>query len=243
MVDYVAAPDHLEALRRDGDALLHAAGRNPMAPVPTCPGWSVVDLLAHLLRVYRYAARQARSEERLPGDDTELAPEAVPAAVADAHAELLLVLAELDPDAPAWNSLPDAPDLAGYWGRRMAVETALHRWDVENAVGQPTPIEPALACDGIDEALTDLLPRRRRRAGETMAGSAHLHATDAPEGSPAEWTLTLLADAAVHVRRSHEKADAALRGPAGELLLAVWGRPADVERFGDAEIAAAIRAE
>ena len=229
--------DHLDALRRDGDALMHAAGRNLAAPVPTCPGWSVMDLLAHLLRVYSYAARQARSESRLPGDDTELAPEAVPAALADAHAELLLVLSELDPDAPAWNSLPDAPDLAGYWRRRMAVETAVHRWDVENAVredgGAPPAIEPALACDGIDEALTQLLPRRRRSAGDGIDGTAHLHVTDAPDGSPAEWTLRLLPDGAVHVRRQHEKADAALRGSAGEVLLAVWGRPADVERFGE----------
>src|SRR3954454_12470141 len=177
--------DHLDALRRDGDALLHASGLHLKASVPTCPGWSVLDLLAHLLRVYRYAARQARSEERLPGDDTELAPEAVPAATADAHAELLLVLSELDPQTPAWNSDPDAPDVAGYWRRRMAIETALHRWDVENAVrtgnGAPAPIEPALACDGIDEALTQLLPRRRRASRETVAGGAHLHATNAPK--------------------------------------------------------------
>src|ERR1700709_2063336 len=149
--------DHLEALRQDGDALLHTAGQHLGAPVPTCPGWSVADLLAHLLRVYRYAARQARTEHRLPGDDTVLAPEAVPAALADAHAELLLVLTELEPDAPAWNALPDAPDVAAYWQRRMAVETALHRWDVEHAVGAPAPLDPALSCDGIDEALTELL--------------------------------------------------------------------------------------
>lgn len=238
-----AMVDYLDALRRDGEAMLHLAGRSMEALVPTCPGWSVLDLLAHVLRVYRYAARQARTEQRLPGDDTVLAPEAVPAAIADAHAELLLVLSELDPEAPAWNSIPDAPDLAGYWRRRMAIETALHRWDVENAVGTPEPIDPALACEGVDEALTQLLPRRRRAAGETLAGTAHLHATDAPAGSPAEWTLELLVEGPVRVRRTHEKADTALRGPAGDLLLAVWGRPADVERFGDEAIAAALRAQ
>jgi uncharacterized protein (TIGR03083 family) len=235
--------DYLKALRRDGDALLHAAGRNPVAAVPSCPGWSVNDLLAHLGGVYRYVARQARSEERLPGDDTELAPEVVPAQTADALAELQVVLAETDPQAPAWNWDRDAPDVAGYWRRRMAVETLVHRWDVENAGGTPGPLDPELSCDGVDEALTRFLPRRRGRLKEEIVGTAHLHATDTPAGVVSEWTVDLGPRGAVGIRRTHEKADAALRGPAGELLLAVWGRPAQLERFGDEQIAAAIRAQ
>lgn len=236
-------PDYLEALRRDGDALLHAAGRDLDAPVPSCPGWSALDLLTHVGRVYRYTARQVRSEEQLPGDDTDLAREVVPAQTADALAELLLVLAETDPDAPAWNWDRDAPDVAGYWRRRMALETVVHRWDAENASGSPAPLDPALACDGVEEALTRFLPRRRGRIKEEIVGSVHLHATDAPQGVPAEWTVDLGPRGAVTVRRVHEKADAALRGPAEQLLLAVWGRPAELERFGDARLAEAIRAQ
>lgn len=237
--------DYLEALRRDGDALLHAAGRNPLADVPFCPGWSVNDLLAHLGGIYRYVARQVRSEERLPDDDTTLAPEVVPAQTADALAELLLVLAETDPQAPAWNWDRDAPDVAGYWRRRMAMETLVHRWDVESAAGTPVPLDPELSCDGVDEALTGFLPRRRGRIKEEIVGSVHLHATDAPAHAhvPAEWTVDLGPRGAVHVRRVHEKADAALRGPAEQLLLAVWGRPAELERFGDARLIEAIRAQ
>jgi uncharacterized protein (TIGR03083 family) len=235
-------PNHLAALRRDGDALLHAAGRNLTATVPSCPGWTTLDLLDHLGRVYRFAARQARSEEPLPPDDTDLAPEVVPAETADALAELLLVLRETDPQAPAWNWDRDAPAVAGYWSRRMALETVVHRWDAENATGTPAPIDPALACDGIDEVLTRFLPRRRGRTKEDIVGTVHLHAVDAPEGAPSEWTVELGPGGATTVRHVHEKADAALRGPAAELLLAVWGRTASVERFGDADPAAAIHA-
>ena len=52
----------------------------------------------------------------------------------------------------------------------MAQETAVHRWDAENAVGRPAPIATPLAVDGCDELLGflawpwDELPSPRRRA-------------------------------------------------------------------------------
>ena len=233
-------PHFLAALRRDGDALLHAAGRDLSASVPSCPGWSTLDLLEHLGRVYRFAARQVRSEEPLPPDDTELAPQAVPAATADALAELLLVLNETDPQAPAWNWDRDAPAVAAYWPRRMAVETAVHRWDAESATGTPAPIDAGLACDGVDEFLTRFLPRRRGRSKDGTVGTVHLHATDAPQREPSEWTVDLGPAGATGIRYVHQKADAALRGPAADLLLALWGRPAELERFGDATIASTV---
>jgi uncharacterized protein (TIGR03083 family) len=244
-----AVRSYLDAVRRDGDAMLHAAGRDPAAPVPTCPGWATTDLLAHVGRIYRYVARQARSPERVPDDSTEVPADEVAAATADALAELLVVLAELDPAAPAWNWARDEPNVAAFWPRRMALETVVHRYDAEAATGTPAPIPAELACDGVEEVLTTFLPARRGRSKEPLTGTAHLHATDAPPGAPggrtveSEWTLEFGPAGATVLRHGHEKADAALRGPAGQLLLAVWGRPAELERFGDPEIAAAVRAQ
>lgn len=240
------APDYLDAVRRDGDALLRAVASHPEAPVPTCPGWTATDLLAHVEGVWRYVARQARSAEPVRAGDPSPAQqpdEPVPVAAADALAELLVVLGEIDPAAPSWNWARREPQVAAFWPRRMALETVVHRWDAENAVGRPEPIDPALACDGVDEVLTVFLPRRRGRAKEELTGTAHLHATDAPEGFPGEWTLEFGPAGATELRRGHEKADAALKGPAAELLLAVWGRPASVDRFGDADVAAAVLAQ
>jgi uncharacterized protein (TIGR03083 family) len=236
--------DYLDALRRDGDALLHAAGTDPGADVPTCPGWSTTDLVAHVGRIYRYVARQARSQEQEPGDETPVAAGDEFGATADALAELLVVLTEVDPDAPAWNWDRDAPNVAGFWRRRMALETAVHRWDAQDATGTPAGFAADLACDGVDEVLRGFLPRRRGRSKEELTGTVHLHATDAPPGSPAEWTLDLGPRGAVAIRPVHEKADAAMRGPASDLFLAVWGRPAKaLERFGDASLLAAARAQ
>jgi uncharacterized protein (TIGR03083 family) len=236
-------PDYLDALRREGDAFLHAAGADPEAAVPSCPGWSVTDLVAHLGRVYRYAIRQARSTEQEPGDESRVAPDEVLATTADAHSELLIVLAETEPNAPAWNWDRTQANVAAFWRRRMALETVVHRWDAQVATGTPTPIDAALACDGVDEVLNQFLPRRRGRAKEDISGTVHLHATDTLPTIPAEWTVELGSHGATAVRRVHEKADAALRGPAGELLLAVWGRPATLDRFGDPDLIAAVRAQ
>ena len=62
-----------------------------------------------------------------------------------------------DPAEPTWTWFP--PDqTVGFWIRRMAHETAIHRYDAELAVGRTTPVVGDLALDGVDEALTVILP-------------------------------------------------------------------------------------
>src|SRR5436305_715070 len=82
-------------------------------------------------------------------------------------------LETVDPRAPAWNwSL--APKAAGFWHRRMAQETAVHRWDAESAYGNALPVERLLAVDGIDEALRVFLPAgRAEEPVEGAHGSVH----------------------------------------------------------------------
>ena len=66
-------------------------------------------------------------------------------------------------------------------------------------------------------------------------GSVHLHCTDV-EG---EWLVTADADGADVVTREHAKGDAAVRGPAHDLLMVLWRRqPLDtVEVIGDRAVA------
>jgi hypothetical protein len=116
--------------------------------------------------------------------------------------------------------------------RRMAQEAAVHRWDAQRAAGHTEPIDVELAVDGIDEFLEHFVdPPGEDHPG----GSVHLHAGDA-EGEwwiapgPGGWT----------VERAHRKGDAALRGPASDLLLALWRRvePSELDVVGDAAVAA-----
>ena len=122
---------------------------------------------------------------------------------------------------------------AGFWARRQANETAVHRWDAQGAAGPLEPIEHALAVDGIDEFF-GLIPfwpwaDRVRGNGETL----HFHCTDG-EG---EWLARLGSDGVV-ITAEHAKGDVAARGTASDLLLFLYGRVSadDLEVFGDASL-------
>jgi uncharacterized protein (TIGR03083 family) len=148
-----------------------------------------------------------------------------------AGAEMLATELEArDPGTPCWTWVP-FDRTVGFWARRTAHETAMHRWDAQNAAGTADEIDGELAVDGVDEylALVPCFPGRHL----PDAGSVHLHSTDAK----GEW-LVRLDGGGMHVTREHAKGDAAVRGPASDLLLVVYGRkPTDaVEVLGDASL-------
>jgi uncharacterized protein (TIGR03083 family) len=131
----------------------------------------------------------------------------------------------------AWSWTDDRT--AGFWARRQANETAVHRWDAQGAAGAVEPIEHPLAVDGIDEFFA-LIPFWRGAAAVQGAGETiHLHATD----GDGEW-LMRLAPGEVVVTREHAKGDVAGRAPASDLLLFLYGRvaPSALEVFGDASL-------
>jgi hypothetical protein len=68
--------------------------------------------------------------------------------------------------------------VAAFWFRRMAHETAVHRWDAQLAVRLPEPLESKLAADTVAEALDTFLPSGRQRSPHNLTGLVHLTATD-----------------------------------------------------------------
>ena len=117
----------------------------------------------------------------------------------------------------------------------MTIETALHRWDGQDAHGRAATIDAELASDGMDEVLDVHVGLRLRGDGIDIGGSVHFHCTDT-EG---EWTVHT-DDGLARVTRGHTKGDVAVRGPASSLLLVQWRRlPVDdpsLEIFGDHEV-------
>jgi uncharacterized protein (TIGR03083 family) len=231
--------DYIAALRRDGEGFVRAAREADLATtVPSCPDWTVADLVWHVAEVHDFWCAVAR--ERMsdpdgyqqpprPGDDG-----LVDLAAANARA-LADVLEAADPATPVW-TWADRKDI-GFISRRMAQETAVHRVDAELAIGRPEPIEAELASDGIDEFLehfTDSIVQ-----GSTpVDGTVHLHCTDVA----GEWLVRCAADGGLTFSREHAKGDAAVRGPASGLLNVLWRRQplSTVEVIGDAGIAAAF---
>lgn len=219
--------DYVAALRRDGARLAEAAAELTL-PVPSCPEWTVGDLVWHIGEVHNFWLQMASGEEPAARVDPERPDDAdlVPW-FAEGVEKLASHLAGLDPATPAWtwSSQRDA----GFIQRRMAQETAVHAWDALAAAGRDEPIERALAVDGIDELLTFFL------AEEPPAGlgEVHLHTTD----GPGEWLVTAGKDGWA-ITREHAKGAVAVRATASDLLLLLWRRKgAEVAQvFGDEEL-------
>jgi len=246
-----------QAFDREAGALATAAALGLEAPVPSCPGWTVAILLGHLTAgVYgsRIVALKALPadyqidryedlglpvgfkdwlwavrEDRTPGGPP---PQGLLELFRATVAELGSLLYCVDPATPIRTWWPPQ-QTAGFLQRRMLLETAIHRWDAQLAHGQPEPIEPELAADGIDEIFDVLIPGLRGRSDAARSGAGetyHFHRTD----GPGEWLIRFAPDGPV-VTREHRKGDAAIRGSASDLFLFLWHRiPANrLETFGD----------
>lgn len=228
--------DNCVALRCEGHALTAAARAAGVdAPVPSCPDWQVADLLAHVGRLHRWVAAIVESGGDDPTDHwsaSEPPPTGVRLVWFDAGVDLVAdAMLRADAATPAWSWTDDRT--AGFWARRQANETAVHRWDAQLAAGATEPIDHDRAVDGIDEFFA-LIPFWRGASTLNGAGeSIHLHCTD----GDGEWLVRLAADS-VLVTREHAKGDVALRAPASELLLFLYGRadPRGAEVFGDASL-------
>ncbi|MFI6321947.1 maleylpyruvate isomerase family mycothiol-dependent enzyme [Nonomuraea sp. NPDC050556] len=211
-------------------------GADLTTPVPTCPGWTLADLVTHLGQVHRWAEHTVRTHATSRPSFREAAPEPPPGTdlpgwLASGIEPLKATLRAADPDAPVWAW--GADQHVRFWPRRMWHETLIHRTDVEQALGLSVTIPEDAAVDGIDEFLANLPHARNiapRLADLTTDGQTlHLHATD----TDGEWLVTM--PPAYSWTRGHTKADVAVRGPVAELLLMVYGRrpPETLTTFGD----------
>ncbi|MEV6977783.1 maleylpyruvate isomerase family mycothiol-dependent enzyme [Kitasatospora sp. NPDC093806] len=232
---------HIEALHREGTLFAEAAARTDLAaPVPTCPDWRLRDLLRHTGQVHRWAAVCVREARQAPPDEADRRA-ALPAAPGDTglvdwfrdgHAALVETLAAAPADVDCWTFLP-APSPLGFWARRQAHETAVHRIDADAAAGaEGPPTAPDLALDGIDELLCGFLSRDRARLRSERPRTVQVRTTD----GPGRWRLTVSPEPPA-VELGEGPADLTLSGPARDLYLLLWNRlPAgtgQVARAGD----------
>ena len=172
--------------------------------VPTCENWTVDDVVFHVGGVYSHKLATLRLGRR-PGKGDWIVPSEDASASDDlawCHFMLHALSAELarrPAEQGSWTWW-EPEQTVGFWQRRMAHETAVHRVDVESAVGPITAVDADLALDGIDELATVFLP----------ASGASIPCVEVDRGM-----VTVLFD------------DVEAAGGASDVLLWLWGRLPD----------------
>jgi uncharacterized protein (TIGR03083 family) len=214
--------DFVDAIRRESDAFAFAADHGDLEDrVPSCPDWSLGDLVWHLTDV-QWFWTQIAAGPLLSPDDVGERPEPPPtddhlvAGFREGAAELVQILELADLGTRIWSWAGGEQDIV-WVRRRQAHEATIHRWDAEATVGDPHPIEARLAWDGVDEwarwmadpeDLAAVAPVSVRLVASDLNDERFLAVR--PDG-------TLAHDAAGGV-------DATIEAPASDLDLLVWRR-------------------
>ncbi len=235
----------LEMIGIEGELMLETAASTlphaAQAEVPGCPDLTLEQTLRHVgsaHRVTRLWVRDGRRPEqwqRSPSDGDLVG------FVRTGLEELLAELARHDPAEPCDTWWPE-DRTHGFWRRRMAHETAVHRVDVQAAAGVPVhAIDPGLALDGIDELLFLWFGHR---LGELRMLSPQ-QGTVALAAAERRWLASFEPGRTI-ARRVDEtdarSADARVSGDPMTVYLWSWGRLPDqsVEISGDQEAIARL---
>ncbi|WP_329107789.1 maleylpyruvate isomerase N-terminal domain-containing protein [Micromonospora sp. NBC_01699] len=134
-------------------------------PVPTCPDWTLLDLVEHLGKGQRkwtavvHAGPAATPPAEFAPDGLDPAPREREALLTwwdDSTARLLNALREAGPDRGCWTwwGGSESPQTAGAVARHRVQEVAVHTYDAQITQDAPHPLPEDVALDGVDEFLT-----------------------------------------------------------------------------------------
>ena len=168
--------DHIDTIRTQSARVSELAGSGPLdAPVDSCPGWTLRDLVEHLGGVQRFwaeAVHEGRPEGPWVGETPGPPSDEGLGAWFDAGTELLIgALGDAGPDAACWTWWGE-PRTAGAVARHQVQEAAVHRWDAESSCGPPPPIDTEVAVDGVPEFLEVMFATRPPALTGTIAFAA-----------------------------------------------------------------------
>lgn len=241
MTDVLPFAQYLAIIDRAAASLASRAARAGLeAPVPTCPRWTVADLVAHQGMVHRWAASNLRLDGARVSNKTEILQQVPAEGLIDwltvGAQQLLTTLRAVDRDIAAMVFLNDAPSPRKFWARRQAHETTIHSVDaLAAALGRsPTADEAAVqedvACDGLDELLTGFFTRGRSRLadGEPFAVAV------TPHGNDNGWTLHFRDGrmTAERVRSTTTDTVVTFTGSTPQLYLGMWNRGSEIRESG-----------
>jgi len=241
----------LDSLASDYGLLCDAASSGaPEAPVPSCPGWTMTDLVRHVAEVYLHKVTAIRLGEWPDPWPPDLSAEQPLTLLDRTYEELTAEFASRDPAAPAPTWYEPQQDVA-FWIRRMAQETVIHRIDAELAAGRPlSPVPDDVAVDGIDEVLKRFLaygsvtwPEEFAEvAGERLESGSGQDTVAVAAGS-GTWTVRPRPDGVEAADGSSGDVHATVTARPPAMLSWLWGRAGDevITVSGDPAWAAYLR--
>jgi uncharacterized protein (TIGR03083 family) len=226
-----------QALRAHTERLVECVmAADAHAAVPTCPGWTVSDLVAHVGETQHWVAdiieRRIVDPAQLPMEmavvPTE--PDDWPAWLSAGAARATEACSDEALEAPVFNAAADDRTGGQFWLSSLLNEAVIHGADAASAAGVDYEVDADVASDLITNHLRMLTSptwaaqrpesaQALRGAGETL----HWHATDAPALTDGDWFIERGSDGATWRPRPGE-ADVSVSGPAESLLLILTRR-------------------
>ena len=223
--------DHAERLAADA----RAAG--DQAPVPTCPGWSVADLVEHVGQTLHWVSEivedRITDPSQLPTEEAPLPtePDDWPAWLSAAAARATAACSDEAMDAAVFNPAGDDRSGARFWLSSLLNETVVHGADAAAAAETRYDVDADIAAELVTNHLMMLTSpgwaAQRPESADAISGSGetlHWHATDQPSlGEAGEWFIERRPDGA-RWHHGHDTADVTVQGPASSLLLVLTRR-------------------
>ncbi len=253
--------DHIEVIRAESQRFAQVlADAAPDAPSPTCPDWTVSDLLWHLVEVHDFWAgileTGALTDEQMQAveDAKPQRPETVEETLAlreRATARLCHQLAVHGDAEPRWTWWP--PDQTVGFTRRMQVcEATMHRVDAELAAGvRRTAIGREAAVALVDQCVDVMWGWVPEWARQDIHGVVELRAADTGQ----RWLMEIGRWSGVGPESGREfdlpfgrraqpdaAASAMAVAPVVDLALWAWKRGGVVQRAGGKDLVASLDA-
>ncbi|MGI5501171.1 maleylpyruvate isomerase family mycothiol-dependent enzyme [Lentzea sp. CA-135723] len=194
-----------------------AAAPDLDASVPTCPGWTLFDLVAHLGNGRR---KWAGIVVDGPTDfqPEEPSREGLLEWMAESARLLVAALEKAGPDRECWGWWGDSqtPLTVAAAARRQVHEIAVHTYDAQLSAGAPRPVPAEIAVDGVDEFLMTCFSTSTPFPWEPAVAEYYVD-----EGR--SWRITV-SEAGARIGEAQGGADATARGAAHDFLMSLYGR-------------------
>jgi uncharacterized protein (TIGR03083 family) len=229
-------PDLLRLIDERSAAFRAAVASAPSLDlqVPTCPEWTLFDLVKHLAEgrdswaATVAAGPDAATKAPLGSPPADLGTASLLAWLAESSQALVDALRAAGPDRGCWTWWGDSqsPQTCRAVARHQLQQVAVHTYDAQLTAGAPEPLPPEVALDGVEEFLVTCCATTSPWPHEPAVVDYH-----ATEGR--SWRVRLSAEGARAERLEPDTAgespvtdttSVSARGTASDLVLFLYGR-------------------